>query len=1342
MKLVRRILSRHIKSYSSSGNGLIIGVPGVGKTYILKELCADIINRGEKCLYLPIDELGVDNYIDFQKELGIDIDFIEYLKNQINKDEFKKGQIIIDSFDSARSEKEQKFYLQLIKRIINECNDSWNILVSVRIYDAKKSDQLLDMFPKIKLDTIPNNYQYPGIKCRHFKIPELEEKDIISIKSDTNLIKAYKNSSEELKNVLTTPFNLELLEILLSEELDKCELSYVRSEVQLLDLYWRKRINNRDVGEELNLFLTRISRKMVENKELSARKEEFYYTNDGELLRYLLSTNILSENITQQKVKFSHNILFDYAISRLIMDEEPDKLLNFLKKDQSYPLFLHPSLTYFLTFLWYSERKAFWKVFWYLLKRKEINIRLFTRLLPTAVLVNEITNINEFNPLIEYLSISDSVAKESIKRLLQAYRTIGIKNKLLWSKFLDKLCYSLDKEYAWEIAFTATIILDKMHNENNKTYIKDIKVCISRIGRKLFKWIWNQRLNNNKEFDRLCSNLVVPLIAKTYEYSVTESNLLLNKALNLIKEANFPIEYIYQLSQYTINILPKDPKFVSKIYKSVFSHVETSEEKTDFGGIVISMTSNRRQDYEMCFYNLAEQFKDFLKAHTIIATQTLLEILDKFIKKEHNIVTKKNKIKSIKYDFSFLKGIAKYIPDYSYIWDQGYHTDKPIEMADTLFNYIEKLSENGDKDSITNILKKFRDKGRMAFVWRRILDVGSRKPEVFSNLLFELCIAKPIRIELETVTELGQFLEAAYRYYDTEQQYEIEESILSLNEIEIEEHLKDYLKRIMKSLISRIPPNLLHTEEGKSLYKKIEEAEKIQEKEPPVKFKSGVSTYSDKEYLKDLGADLQKSKNETLIKLFDPLDKFNKKWTNEVPNINDIHNIIPHIKELFEALQNSNDAEEPVKNMAWSHLSTSAYRINWGLDDPNSLEYQFCRELLLVSANSEYPKPDPSIDDKFDIAHWSHEPRNNAALGLPVLIVKNYDKEIIEAILRLSKDAVPMVRNIVAMELWRIYYNANDEFWNIASNLANYEKNSVVLNSLLRSLGKHIAKDEKKSVEILDKIVSKRLLNDDKDPYAPLSSLLAGLVLYKNNDWAIKKISDILTEPIRNAIAIRKIAFEFLKHIGPKELEDNILFFKTSNEWIQKCIRSSAIGISELIKQYKDNWTEETYELLKNVYSVINMIVSSLYFNSGLKKSDNNKEETISDTQKRRYYFDIKPILEQILEFALQKECGIIFANTAHFFMRLLNGMLKYDPPGVIHLANKLAEASQSYNYNLDELAVSEVVNIVEKILADFKKEVKEGDALTDLLGLLDIFTKTGNPRALRLVWKLDEIYR
>ena len=92
--------------------------------------------------------------------------------------------------------------------------------------------------------------------------------------------------------------------------------------------------------------------------------------------------------------------------------------------------------------------------------------------------------------------------------------------------------------------------------------------------------------------------------------------------------------------------------------------------------------------------------------------------------------------------------------------------------------------------------------------------------------------------------------------------------------------------------------------------------------------------------------------------------------------------------------------------------------------------------------------------------------------------------------------------------------------------------------------------------------------------------------------------------------------------------------------------------------------------------------------------------------------------------------------------MQLLRSFLSCNPKEVLHLTECVARSSERFGYNLDSLAVAEVVKFVEIVLADHRSEVRDGQGLEDMLNLLDIFANTGWSDALRLVWRLDEVFR
>src|SRR6185295_3432276 len=211
MQIDRHNLEEAFTTFARTGSGVVIGSPGVGKTYLLKEFSDKQTNHNELCLYLPIDKLGVTNERELREALNIELDVFDFLRQE-SEAASKTGILIFDAFDAARSEDAQRFFLSVIRRSVGKLQGHWTIIVSVRTYDAKKSQELQDIFPRTFSSTVPREYQLFDVHCRHFAIPPLsvEERDQ-AVRSIEHLEKVYANSSEGFKELLLVPFNLWLV---------------------------------------------------------------------------------------------------------------------------------------------------------------------------------------------------------------------------------------------------------------------------------------------------------------------------------------------------------------------------------------------------------------------------------------------------------------------------------------------------------------------------------------------------------------------------------------------------------------------------------------------------------------------------------------------------------------------------------------------------------------------------------------------------------------------------------------------------------------------------------------------------------------------------------------------------------------------------------------------------------------------------------------------------------------------------------------------------------------------------------------------------------------------------
>lgn len=1340
MQIQREVLLKEFSEFAYSGNGVIVGSPGIGKTYIIKKFATKLNEQKVPFLYLPVDKLRVETELDLKNEIGINGDIIDFLKNKNTEKSGFIGFLLIDAFDAARSEKTQRIFMNLIRRAVKELNGFWNVIVSVRIYDARKSEELLDLFPNPDKKSATEE-----IHCRHFFVPKLTDEEIIEAIETIPCPANFSNDfSPDLKELLRIPFNLWVLEKLLNRNQDIPELSSISSEIQLLNLFWKQRVTDGIIGENRQMLLTKVTQKMVEDRSLSTNKADFYPV-DGTWNSLLSSEILVYVSNTGQRIAFSHNILFDYAVSVLLMEDSPDKFTEFIEEDPSRPLFLRPSLIYYFTRIWYSDPKLFWDSFWYIFPNENIHLRLFARFLPTGVIANEAREIEQLTPLVDSLEKKEHYSTKAVLYLLQALRTLEIQRDQLWVKFLDKIVDHPDKEFAWDLAILTSEILRRTEKKDDDIVFQ---ICGS-ISRALLQWVLQERESTPEQWiDSLGGNQATFLVAETFGTNPQESRELLEKVLGLIKEENFPINYIFGLIDSLKSITPYDLSFTAEIYLTVLAHEEKSKEPTYFGTPVVPLSSTRSQDFEMCYHQLIEHFPNFLEINPLLAAETAIKCLNNYIIEKHVLpYYKEEQIKDISQKFHFRGKSVYYIPDGSHIWwdDGRFRHGEPTKMAETLFEFIyEKSLSQTNVTELENAIDLLRDNVYVAFFWKLLLKTAIRNTKIFAPLIFDLCIAKPIQIRSDTTYEFGEFLQTASTEFTEEQLYQIEKSVLQIPEDEKDNIHLQYLEKYRNRLLTRIPPELIKTEEGKKILEDIKKTNDIPENRPLVRFESFSKQFSEDDLFEELGIDLSDTdtSNEKIRSYFPKLNDFMSKWQNEIPTKEDIELVFSDIKQLYNLLYETSDAHEEVLNFAWTKLASCAKIIS---KNPENLEkfFDLCSEILLTCSKHAQPKPNPEYNLKFDYPCWSPYPRTEAAEGLPRMATVKCNEEILNAIRDLTNDKVPSVRYLVASELFRIYGNAPYEFWKLTENIVENEDNQLVLQSVCYSLSHLVTREENKTTDVLKKLINRISLADQNSTLLEKTiPWIIWLALVRENKWAVETYREVIEEPIKYSEPLKRATFDTITSYLTPQKFDSIADSKVAERAIN-CLLETVDSVKREIRKLiaVSDKNEDVKSKLKDLFEIIDEIVVRLYFAVDTNNKCHKKEETISDKQKKTYYENIKPLLEQILIFT-SEEKNIMTAMTAHYFMELLNCVLKYDPKGVLKLATNVATSSQAGNYNLDRIAIKEIVKLIETILADHRFEVRDDESTKNLLDLLDIFSKSGSPEALKLIWKLDKVFR
>ena len=1364
MKIDRERLLNDFVDFTLQGSGVVVGSPGVGKTYLLKELSQRLGNSGTPHLLLPIDQLGDGTDASLQRELSYQGDLIDKLKSIHINDTI--GILLFDAFDAARNEETRQRFLRLIRSAFKELKGLWNVIVTVRTFDARKSQELLDLFENVR-DADLTQYQVEGILCRHLAIPPLTQEEIRQAFDQIPHLKSiYESATQDLKSLLTNPFNLWLLEKILTTSHQIPDLSQIYSEVQLIDLFWQRRIGATSNEADRNYILTIVTRRMAEERSLNIRQEDVYESltlGDNAMNRRpidrawneLLSDEILTKvSSTQQRIGFTHNILFDYAVSLLLIEDEPGQLEAFVLEDPSRPLFLRPSLTYFFTRLWYHSPESFWESFWRILPSDQsVQLRLFARLIPTSVIANEAREISQVEPLLEKLKAGEQIAIEAMVRLLQAYRMLNVERDAFWVEVFDCVSMYTDVDFVWDMATVTADILERARKTNETGII----ATSGRIGRRVLQWAWREREINkeNDWYNRFAGTCAVPLVVNTYDTNADESKVLLYEVLALTRQTNFPISVLMRLTMHIDMIWPHDPEFVLLVYNTVFTHYESSEETTELplSGPVLHLTSTRRQDYKSCQYRLIKHFPGFLRASPSIATRAGVRSLNYFIAGLHiaRYVDKGVTFEDLTGTFTFCGKTAHVVEDHSYIWDERNYQDQPIEIANELFRFIEEIAWVENSHSLLDsLLVVFAEEFQVALLWKRLLKAATKLPEIFAPRLYELCAAKAVLLADSLTFELGLFVETAAPFFTPEQRRKIEVAIVAIQREANGANLsQDTIKRRRDRLLARIPPDLLQTQEGKKIRGRMERTKQLPVNEPLFSSEISWDSYSDVEWLQKQGVDTTTPQNQTLQRFLEPLEHFRLEWRNrsDGPTENAVDAILPLLKQAYATIASTTGSDTEVVDTTLNKLAACVVIVSHVARKTHEDQYAFCRQVLLHCATHRLPEPDPEYDAKFDSPGYSPFPRHEAAHGLPRLITHYSDTQILEAIETLANDPVPSVRMVLAKELSTVYIKSPRRFWKIVENIAITETNEVVKEYIYFSLTQVVAKgkmEEDKTIRVMESMLSRTLRRTDSfEPSDSFTTLVIWLTINRENSWACQILQDVFfKEPVRFANFLTQVVYETTKYLNPANLKtyEGRETFGRGISWLERLVEVASGGVKQLCRTYNGSWNDDSKKSLRDTYAIIDGIIASLYFNLA-HESDQVPKEKIPDELLGEFYDELKPLLTRVVEFALSNN-GVMFAPTAHHFMELIRCFLKCNPSDVLHLAENVARSSRETGYNLDSLAVREVVKFVEIVLADHRKEVREGQALEDLVNLLDIFAEVGWTEALRVVWRLDEVFR
>lgn len=1341
---VERVYTSKIQSAAESSHLLVVGEPGSGKSGTLHDFVELLFKQEADVVLIAVDRLS--SY-DLADEIRLSNQFYEVL---LNWPGIRPGFLVIDALDGARNEQMAQQIRNLIEIVIKNI-PRWHIVASIRKFDLRYNVDLKSLFHGNPVNGFSDE-EFAAIQ--HINIRDFNESELDQIRSKSSELSrllGYKDHS--LAGLLRKPFNLRLIGELIGEGITVDALTPVRTQVELLSKYWSVRVIKSDSnGSARELVLTRIVEEML--KDLTMRTDRSSIVREvstGQFIEELLSSHVLIEwqpsphsKVDRYVLAFSHNMLFDYAVSRLVFSGSSARLVRKLEENHELVLAIRPSIVYHFHDLWGQDpqHERFWGVTFELMASD--HVPLIGKLIGPSVAVELARHSNDYDFVYSRLEGDSPKENQLAQKVIQDTTgallvflpegaVLDDKLLLLWAEFTEQISRSTSSSVVYSVR---AILLKLCEKPNSLT--QEHKEHLGKAARRLLEFAWSKE---GVDRDRGLVIHALQAVCRTYESDPIASNKLIHHSLEKEHLDKYGFEEMPRLADEIELLIINAPDLAEEIYRKAFAHKETSEEKTSMGGRILGLTSTKRQDFHMAQWRLAESFQSFLDKSPIRATRALVDVIQAYVDERHPV--ENNQIAKFILD----EVEATIVTDYSAVWDaDGAHGgDEAEKMLNIFTAYLQNIASSSENtELLRQITHVIALQNRSAVFWKKMLVVAASNPATYGVIVRSLSWTKQMLIGYDTTTAAGNFIGAIYDYLDRDEKIQVEKTILSIAEDVPEDKNQEFAERHRDRLLGCIRDKDLALDESRRIIEYLTKNKAVPENSPLFSMgETSWSQYTDEDVLREQGVSLEIPEHKQILRLQNTLRDYRDVYRNTSPSLSKANEILSTVLTLEDVLNiSSGKIDQHVKDYAWGYIAEACETIASAeqLDCQTELSKNIKR-LLLLLANYASPEPNSEQDEQFGkFQSWgSPSARINAASGLILLarFPDCLDNQLRSSLARLAKDDVAAVRFQIAVQLNVLSRTAPDLMWSLLNFYATDEINNGVIKGLFQPLHRLAGPYPNETVQLAKLIFDKTADVIDVESIAQLCvSIFLGLHLWQDQQDAGQQIRYLLDRKgsasallIHLATQIRGVISEYNKEpVRLRAIEIlNKLTLKCVNEFqqIQACL-SLPEATDSLIQQ------------LNEIMHLADSIAMTIYFSSGAfteRTPGKGKEKVLSLEEKRMFLDEVGPAIKLLSQ--------VNHASIIHHLVETLETLVPANPAEVFLLVHQLVKAGKPGGYQYESLAVDHIVQIVERYLAEYRLVLRENSKCQQaLLEILDIFVEVGWPNARKLTYRLEEIFR
>jgi hypothetical protein len=1034
---------------------LLVGEPGTGKSGLAYRLAGTEIAEGRDVIFIPVDMITVDSLAGLRSELGISHDFAEVLEHWPGA---KAGLLVVDALDAARKSETQTALRVTIEDVLKRASGRWSVVASVRTYDLRQGTEWGRLFRGHP--PAPDHVDPSFRNVRHLSVARLTDAELDQMTDFSPTLSAlFDAASPSLRALLRNIFNLRLLAELVEDGIVTSELAAIATQAELLDTYWKHRVRRTDGNHDRReLALRVVVDRMLASRSLQANRADVLTQADPPAVVDLEQHDILraedEHGHNEETLLFSHHVLFDYAVARLIFRRGRDSanLVGRLVQEPALALMLGPSLSLAFSEVW-SEGQAGRPRFWTLAfdVAREARLPAVGQLVGPMTIAERAQDLADLQPLLDALAPSSSQQPPAELILQHLVGAILARAKGgapgagpeagPWMALAGALA-----RIETDNAMMTARVLVQYGTEKPSDLTTAQMTDAGTAARTLLDYAWNRQ-------PRIGQFVITGInaVANTMASDPPAAVALLRKALERPHVRQFGYEELHWVARHVRIYAAHDLEFLVDLYSAVFGYEESStDEKTNISrSAILGFSSTRRQDYEMAWWSLGEAAPRLLDDHPVMATKAIARAIAGYVLRREMYHP------SAQEEFDLDGRTAHYAPDRSYGWNgRGitHHRDAPV-LINIFDAFLERLAAKDAHIVFAQVVDAIASERGDAVLWARLLAAAANHPAIFAKALLPLLKATPILGSLETRFQAGNFLAAVFSTLSPEDRVSIERAILGLS--------GPGSGTSQQILAGCLQATDCVTLEMRAFKEQLASDAKAPRNRPTIEFHSESRVYDTDAYLADEGVQIDNQDSVDLRELMRQVEGLPNAPDADL-NLNEARRRLDFIDPLVDRLEKLAQGQIHHKLMehATGIAAEAAHRVasaHYDVISQPEVDDRLKR-IFLFAKGSTFPAFSQEHEDNFhDRASWGGpSARNGSAGGLMALARPQnpLDADIQSAIRELARDPVCDVRLQVIQSLYILRDSDPEWMWAEIEHVAEHEYTRQVVESAIHALAR------------------------------------------------------------------------------------------------------------------------------------------------------------------------------------------------------------------------------------------------------------------------------------------------